>query len=77
MIVVVMSLSTKFAVYSTMLSMVVSSMKGRKVNIEHREEVSARDKAQAVVAIIRNHRIMKSQGREFHRVSGVRACKEQ
>jgi len=36
--------SLKFAVYSTKLSKVVSGVKGRKATMEHREEVSARDR---------------------------------
>jgi len=67
MIVVVMSPGAKFAAYSTKLSKSASQVKGRKVTTEHREEVNARDKAQAVVVISRNHGIMEGQTREFHR----------
>jgi len=51
--VMVISLGVKFAVYSTKLSKVVSRVKGRKATMEHREELNARDKAQAVDVISR------------------------
>jgi len=57
----------KFVAYSTKLSKVVGRVKGWKATTEHREEVSTRDKAQAVVAISRSHGIMEGQDREFHR----------
>jgi len=65
--VLVLSLGAKFATYSTKLSKVVSRVKGRKVTTEHGEEVGARDKAQVVIVISRNHRVMEGQAREFHR----------
>jgi len=46
------------------MSKVVSSVKGRKVTKEHREEAGTREKAQIVVAISRNHSIMEGQARE-------------
>jgi len=65
--VLVLSLGAKFATYSAKLSKVVSRVKGRKATTEHGEEVGARDKAQAVIAISKNHRVMEGQAREFHR----------
>jgi len=65
--VLILSPGAKFATYSAKLSKVVSRVKGRKATTEHGEEVGARDKAQAVIAISRNHRVMEGQAREFHR----------